>query len=149
MTEDGNETLPDSVEPDEARELVAGGRVRVIDVRSADDFAAERIAGSVHMDAEELDAEVGADGAGREAILVVCADGERSAELAESLRGDGADATYVEGGFEAWAEDGNPTAPGSDEEYDGPKVTLPGAVSSSGKDEDDDEDDGDEEKDDD
>jgi rhodanese-related sulfurtransferase len=133
------ERLPDRVEPDEARELVAGGAVRVIDVRGADDFAAERISGSVHVGEDELEGGVEADRAGREAVLVVCADGERSAEIAERMRSDGTDATSIEGGFEAWAGDGQPTAPGRDEEYDGPAVTVPGAVDSSGgEDEDDD-----------
>jgi rhodanese-related sulfurtransferase len=142
MSEEGNEALPDSVDPDQARELVAGGRVRVIDVRSAEDYAAERISGSVHAEPDELEGGVEADGVGRDAVLVVCADGERSAEIAAKLRDEGTDATSIEGGFEAWADDGKPTAPGSDEEYEGPKVTLPGAVSSSG--EDDDEEKGDE-----
>ena len=100
MTDEGNEALPESVDAEAARELVAGGRVRVIDVRSA--------------------------------------------EIAASLREGGTDASSIEGGFDAWAGDGNPTAPGRDEEYDGPKVTLPGAVSSSGEDDDGDGEDEDE-----
>jgi rhodanese-related sulfurtransferase len=128
--ESEGETLPERVEPDEARELVAGGRVRVVDVRSADDFAAERISGSVHAEPDEVSDGVGEDRAGRDAVLVVCADGERSAEIAEALRADGTEASSIEGGFEAWAEEGNPTAPGRDDEYDGPAVTVPGAVAS-------------------
>jgi rhodanese-related sulfurtransferase len=133
MTEDDDrESLPERVDPEEARELIAGGRVRVIDVRSADEFAEERISGSVHAEPDELEGGVGADRAGRDSVLVVCADGEESAELAESLRSGGTDATSIEGGFPAWVNDGQPTAPGRDEEYDGPAVTLPGAVASKG-----------------
>jgi rhodanese-related sulfurtransferase len=141
MSEDGDrEQLPERVEPDEARELVAGGAVRVIDVRGAEDFAAERISGSVHAGEDDVAQGVEADRAGRDAVLVVCADGERSAEIAERLRSNGTDASSIEGGFEAWAGDGQPTAPGRDEEYDGPAVTVPGAVDSSdGDDEEEDE----------
>ena len=61
-------------------------------------------------------------------MLVVCADGERSAEVAEELRGDGVEATSIEGGFSSWTGEHLPTAPTPDEEYEGPPVRLPGAV---------------------
>jgi rhodanese-related sulfurtransferase len=108
-------SLPERVEPDEARELVAGGEVRVIDLRGPDDYAAERISGSVRADDEDLSDGIGADRAGRESVMVVCADGERSASVAERLRSSGTDATSIEGGFEAWAKDGQPTAPGGED----------------------------------
>ena len=141
MTEETDEgNLPDRVDAEAARELIAGGRVRVVDIRSAEEFAEERISGSQHVEPDEAAEGVGEDKAGRDAVLVVCADGERSAEIAEGLRADGTDATSIEGGFEAWANDDQPTAPGRDEEYDGPPVTVPGAVDSSGGDEEEDED---------
>ena len=45
----------------------------------------------------------------------------------------------LDGGFEAWVGDHLPTAPKPDEEYNGPKQKLPGAVAQS-KEPDDEED---------
>ena len=140
------ESLPERVDADDARVLIAGGRVRVIDIRDAEDYAADRISGAVHASEEELSGGVEPDRAGREAVLVVCADGERSAEVAASLREDGTEATSIEGGFEAWVSGGHSTAPGRDEEYEGPAVTVPGAVASDDSGEDDEEDEDDEER---
>lgn len=133
------EELPEQVDAEQARALIAGGTVRVIDVRSADEFAEERITGSVRCDAEEIGDELGKDPAEREAILIVCADGSRSSELAEELRGGDVQVASIDGGFDAWVGEHLPTAPNPDEEYEGPKVTLPGAVAQS--DEPDDEED--------
>ena len=79
-------------------------------------------------------------------MLILCEDGERSAELAEELRDGDHQVTSIDGGFKAWVGDHLPTAPTPDEEYDGPKVTLPGAVAPSTDDEDDEEEDGDEDE---
>lgn len=135
----GREELPEQVDAEQARALVAGGKVRVIDVRSADEYAEERINGSVHCEPDEVEDELEKDSAGRESVLIVCADGSRSAELAEELRGGDVQVTSIDGGFDAWVGEHLPTAPNPDEEYEGPKVTLPGAVAQS--DEPDDEED--------
>ena len=137
------ESLPERVDADDARVLIAGGRVRVIDIRDAESFAEDRISGAVHVDEADLEGGVEPDRAGRDAVLVVCEDGERSAEVAASLREDGTEATSIDGGFEAWVSGGHSTAPGRDEEYEGPAVTVPGAVASSGGEEEDEEDDDD------
>lgn len=139
MSED-EDKLPEQVDAEEARVIVAKGRAKVIDVRSAEEFADERITGSTRSDPDDVGNET--EGDPRDAILVVCADGERSAEVAERLRGDGVEATSLKGGFEAWRGDHLPTAPTPDEEYEGPAVKLPGAVAPSGDDEDDERDEG-------
>jgi len=144
MAEDSEdaEKLPEQVDAEEARLLVARGRAKVIDIRSADEFAEERIVGSTHCEADDIRDCFEADH--REGALIVCADGARSAEVAEELRGDGADATSLDGGFASWTGDHLPTAPNPDEEYEGPPVKIPGAVNSG----DGDDEDGDEESDD-
>ncbi len=129
-----DEKLPEQVDAEEARMIVAKGRALVFDIRSADDFAEERINGSVHCEPDEIADRAGDDRAGREAVLVVCEDGKRSAEVAEELRGDGVEASSLKGGFEAWTSESHPTAPTSDEEYEGPSLKLPGAVASEGGD---------------
>lgn len=138
---EGDEDLPEQVDAKRARALVAGGKVRVIDIRDADEFAKERITGSKHCEPDDVADELGEDPANSErGLLILCEDGERSAELAEELRGDEHRVTSLEGGFKAWVGDHLPTAPTPDEEYKGPKVALPGAVAPSEPDDDEEED---------
>lgn len=141
MAEDdsGDSELADQVDAEQARELIAGGKVRVIDIRSEEDFAEERMSNAIRSDPDEIDSAIEDRETGREAVLVVCADGSKSGEVAEQLRSDGVDATSIDGGFEAWRSDGLPTAPGTDEEYEGPPVKIPGAVDSSDDDEEEDD----------
>ena len=128
--DDDRDDLPEQVDAEEARLLVAGGKVRVIDVRSAEEFAEERINGSVHCEPDDVADEMDNESGGREAVMIVCADGSRSAEIADELRGGDRQVTTIDGGFGAWTGDHLPTAPNPDEEYDGPKLKPPGAVSS-------------------
>lgn len=130
MAEDeGNEDgLPEQVDAEGARVLIAGGRAKVIDIRTADEFAEERITGATHCESEDIRDCFDEDH--RDAALIVCADGSRSAEVAEELRGEGVEATSLEGGFSSWTSEHLPTAPNPDEEYEGPPVEIPGAVSS-------------------
>lgn len=130
VDDDDAEKLPEQIDAEEARVLVAGGRAKVIDIRSEEEFAEERIVGSTHCEAEDIRDCFDADHRG--AALIVCADGARSAEVAEELRDDGVDATSLDGGFASWTGDHLPTAPNPDEEYEGPSVKIPGAVDSGG-----------------
>lgn len=139
--DEGREDLPEQVDAEQARALVAGGKVKVIDVRSAEDFAEERINGSVRCDPDDVEGEIGNDPAGREDLLILCEDGKRSAEIAEELRGDDRRVTSLEGGFSAWTDEHLPTAPNPDEEYEGPKQKLPGAVAQSEEPDEDEQDD--------
>jgi rhodanese-related sulfurtransferase len=47
-------------------------------------------------------------------VIVVCEDGERSAEVAEQLREAGRDAVSMEGGMAAWADNDLPMQPSED-----------------------------------
>ncbi|HEX6117218.1 MAG TPA: hypothetical protein VFY99_08965, partial [Solirubrobacterales bacterium] len=47
-------------------------------------------------------------------ILVVCPDGELSAEVAERIGGDGREVTSLEGGVEQWKKDSLMTQPSPD-----------------------------------
>jgi rhodanese-related sulfurtransferase len=103
------------VGPQRARELVAGGRVAVLDVRSEEQWnAVGNMPGAVHVpDATDVESRLD-DLPEREAVLVVCTDGERSAELAERLGGQDRKAVSIEGGMEAWRDAGNPLQPSED-----------------------------------
>lgn len=133
-TDKGGENLPDEIDAQEARVAVGKRQLCVIDIRSEEEFAEERIFGSEHCDPDEVSERLAAmrddEDDGHDAVLLVSTDGSDAAELAERLREDDHQVTVLEGGFKSWADKHNPTAPGMDEEYQGPKLAVPGAVAS-------------------
>jgi rhodanese-related sulfurtransferase len=121
------ETTQETVDTERARLMLAEAEVQTIDIRSADEFAAYRLPGSTNE--PEANADTLAEGLGDEnPVLIVCADGTHSAEVAGELRDRGLPAISLEGGTEAWRSDRLPTQPSPDVEDEGrepPK--LPGA----------------------
>jgi rhodanese-related sulfurtransferase len=121
------ETAPETVDTERARLLLAEGDVRVIDIRSQEEFADYRLPGSVNQpdaDANAVRGELGED----DKVLIVCGSGERSAQVAGELRERGHEASSLDGGTEAWKSDRLPTQPSPDVdagEAEPPK--LPGA----------------------
>lgn len=101
------------VSVEEARLLVAKHEVEVIDLRDEDGWVdghipgARRAGDDVEATLEEIDSE--------RKLLVVCADGKRSAEVADELDGD-REAVSLEGGMDAWQSDGMPSQPAQDYE---------------------------------
>ena len=101
-----------------ARDLhdrIREGGVHVLDVRDRDEFEAWHVDGPTvtarqvpYM--EFVAAGITGDAAGLlpdglgEPVVVVCAVGEASAEVAEDLRREGVDAVNLAGGMEAWAD---------------------------------------------
>jgi len=67
----------------------AGGKI--VDVRSAEEFAAGHIDGAIHVPVAEIEARAatGALGAKGDPIVVYCGSGRRAAQAAETLRGAG------------------------------------------------------------
>jgi rhodanese-related sulfurtransferase len=121
------ETTQETVDTERARLMLAEAEVQTIDIRSADEFADYRLPGSTNE--PEANAEKLAEALGDEnRVLIVCADGTRSAEVAGGLRERGLRATSLEGGTEAWKSDRLPTQPSPDvEDEDGEPPKLPGA----------------------
>jgi adenylyltransferase/sulfurtransferase len=93
--------MEDQLEPEDARELIASDEVMVLDIRGDEEWREKRIAGSRQVDADQIDSAL-ADLDDDRAVLIVCADGKRSSELAAMLREDGRDAACIEGGVDAW-----------------------------------------------
>jgi rhodanese-related sulfurtransferase len=116
--------LDESVDPKRARELIARDRVQAVDLRDEDDFASEHIAGAMRAEPDDLD-QAGESLDEDRPVIVVCADGKRSAEAASDLRDRGFEAAAVKGGMKAWTGDGLPTQPREDEEFEGPKRPGP------------------------
>lgn len=107
--------MTEQLSPEDARAPVASQELFVLDVRPAEqwDEEAERIPGTVHIAADELDSRLDELPEDRK-ILVVCPDGELSAEVAERIDGDGREAASLEGGVEQWKKDGLMTQPSPD-----------------------------------
>ena len=93
--------MEEQLEPDQARELIGADDVTVLDIRDDEGWREKRIAGSRQADADQIDSAL-EDLDEDRAVLIVCSDGKRSAELAGKLRDDGRDAASIEGGIEAW-----------------------------------------------
>lgn len=117
-----------AVSVDDAREGIAsqeGDRMRVVDIRSVDEFGEGHIAGAINVEDGDPDAvrtaieeaEPGAD-----KWLVVCGDGKRSGEVASELADGESDVGYLDGGMDAWVGEKLPVQPPpSESEYEGPK----------------------------
>ena len=104
-----------SVSPRDLYDRIRRGDVSVLDVRNRDEFEAWHVDGpdvtAAHVPYMEfVSAKVTGNAADllpddlSEPIVAVCAVGESSGEVAESLREDGVDAANLEGGMAAWAE---------------------------------------------
>jgi rhodanese-related sulfurtransferase len=118
-------TDQETIGAEEARELIAGpDSVQVFDLRPQEEFAEGRIPGAKNVDPEDLDSAV-SDLSEEEQVIVVCADGERSGEIAARLRDEGFDAAIIQGGMGSWTSDKLPLQPREKEEFQGPRRPGP------------------------
>jgi rhodanese-related sulfurtransferase len=86
--------------------------ILLVDVREADEFAAERILGAVNMPLSSFNPAALPDAGGRTLVLQ-CAGGKRSAMAVDQCRlaGQAID-THLAGGLAAWKAAGLPTVTG-------------------------------------
>ncbi len=81
------------------------GEVQIVDVRTDEEWAEGRIAGSRHLELNELTA--AADSIEKDiAVVFVCSGGNRSAMAAEAFRTAGYEAYSLADGLKAWEEAG-------------------------------------------
>jgi rhodanese-related sulfurtransferase len=119
------EQLAESLSAEDARTLIASGEeATVVDIRPDEEWDEGRIAGAEHHTEETVIESLG-DLPADTPMVIVCADGERSAKLAARLREEGRDAASIDGGMEAWAKEGLPVQPRPDEEFEGPDYSKP------------------------
>jgi rhodanese-related sulfurtransferase len=119
--------IEETLEPDDARVLLGRGEARAIDLRPPEDAAEGHAPGAVVVGDRSLkEAAEEVLEVDEVPILVFCEDGERSGEAAAQLREQGIEAAAVEGGWNEWVGKGMPTQPRSDDEYEGPKQSIPG-----------------------
>ena len=120
----GSELKEEELEPKRARELIASDGGQVLDLRGDEEWVDVRIAGAVRASGDDLEPALESLDSDRP-VLVVCADGERSIEVAGDLRERGLQAAAVKGGMKGWTGDGLPTLPRETEEFHGPQRTTP------------------------
>jgi rhodanese-related sulfurtransferase len=98
----GNE-VP-TVQPGDVAERLAEGWT-LLDVRTDDEWAGGRIAGSVHIPMDQLMQRLDEVD---DRVVCVCAVGARSARVAQFLNARGHEAVNLDGGLYAWASSGRP-----------------------------------------
>ncbi len=103
------------ISADKARELIASGEARALDVRSQEEWVRERITGAMHVPLEELDSRL-EEIAGDQRLIVVASDEEQAREVMQKLRERDHDALTIEGGIESWADEGYTLQPSDDAE---------------------------------
>jgi rhodanese-related sulfurtransferase len=138
-TEDGADTTAASEEgagtaatteegeltPERAAEMDASGEAQLVDVRTADERDAGRIAGSLHVPFDDLGTEAAAELDRSRPVIFYCRGGERSKAAAAAFRASGWDAQSIAGGLAAWVEQGQPLEPKDGQVA--PRSNLPSA----------------------
>ena len=94
------------INPETLRELVASGRkVAIVDVRSAEEFAAGHVDGAVNIPADQLHARAAELPAEASVVTVCNHGGSRSCNAAQQLRELGyANAAPLRGGTRGWLD---------------------------------------------
>jgi rhodanese-related sulfurtransferase len=91
------------ITPRETAELLKGGKIRLVDVRTPEEFAIASVPGSVLVD-QSLAQEIMQTWPKDTAIVTMCHHGMRSLDAAAYLRGHGfTNAKSMSGGIDAWS----------------------------------------------
>jgi rhodanese-related sulfurtransferase len=102
--------VAEEMSPQQASELLRDGEAQLVDVREPYEHEAGRIAGSLHIELQQL-AEQAASLDRERPILFYCRSGSRSALAADAFTMSGFDARNLDGGLEAWVGAGLPIEP--------------------------------------
>jgi rhodanese-related sulfurtransferase len=119
-----SEQVDEELDAERARELIASDGAQTLDLREEDEFADAHIAGAVRAEPDEVEGALESLSQDRP-VVVVCADGKRSSEVAADLRERGFQAAVIKGGMKAWNGDSLPTQPRETEEFHGPRRPGP------------------------
>ena len=104
--EDTNQT----VAPERVAELVAGGEVELVDVRTAAEYEAGHVAGARHVPFDELAARSQELDRSRTLVLY-CRSGGRSGAATQAFSASGWEAQSMAGGLAGWVDRGHPLEP--------------------------------------
>jgi rhodanese-related sulfurtransferase len=107
----------EKLEVSEARQQIAKGEARAVDVRDEDQWSEEHVINAIHLpDPEDASALEELEEGSR---LVVFADSDRAAgKAAETLRERGFDAVIASGGMKAWGKEDFNVQPTDDPDED-------------------------------
>jgi rhodanese-related sulfurtransferase len=98
------------VAPQSVRERFEAGEIQLIDVREPEEWDAGRVSGARHIELQLVAAQ--ADTIDKDTpVVFYCRVGSRSAMAAQAFRRAGYDAYSMDGGLEAWDEQGLPLEP--------------------------------------
>ncbi len=99
--------MPDTISPQEANALLAKGKVTLLDVRRKADKEAdpEIIPGAVWHDPEKVDEWKRTIPTEAHVVIYCMRGGSVSKSTLASLRDAGLDASFIEGGIEAWRKE--------------------------------------------
>lgn len=114
-------TGPEAISAEDARKLIAGpDPVQLLDLRPQEEFAEGHITRAENVDPDDLDSAVSGLSK-QELVIVVCADGERSGEIAARLDDEGFNTASIQGGMTSWTSDKLPIQPREEQEFKGPR----------------------------
>jgi rhodanese-related sulfurtransferase len=103
--------MPDAftrISPQQAKDLIEGGGVDVVDVREPHEWAGGHLAAARHLPLGQLLRDI-AGGAPKDNVIFVCAHGQRSATAATAAANAGRKQVYsLEGGTVGWVRAGLP-----------------------------------------
>jgi rhodanese-related sulfurtransferase len=111
--ENGGSDAEETIGTEEAREVLATNDAVAIDLRDEEEWIEGHVPAARRISADEL-SEV--DDLPDQKLIIVCEEGDKSAEVAEKLRSDGRDAVALEGGMSQWRSDDLPMQPSHDPE---------------------------------
>jgi rhodanese-related sulfurtransferase len=86
------------------------GEIQLVDCREPYEWEAGRVEGAVHIPLNQIMAGAGSDLDEAKPVAVICRSGNRSELATMMFQARGFEAYNVEGGMEAWAEEGLPFA---------------------------------------
>jgi rhodanese-related sulfurtransferase len=100
----------EDISPARAAELLRDGDAQLVDVRTPEEVEAGRIAGSRHIELDQLPSQ--AHEIERERpVVFYCRTGARSGMASGAFRAAGYEAYNLDGGLLAWVEGGRPIEP--------------------------------------
>ena len=102
--------LQQDLSPEQAAELVADGKLELVDIRETYEHDAGHIAGGRHVEMDKLPAAASSFDPDRPPVFY-CRSGGRSATAVQLFRGAGLEAFHLDGGILAWVASGRPVEP--------------------------------------
>jgi len=103
-----------AITPEALEVLLRNDEVIVLDIRDETEFNSERIPGALLLPSAQIDEALEKTLAGKLAVFY-CSSGVRTKNAAPSIDASGLSSTkYLQGGLNAWSQQGLPTAGGGD-----------------------------------